>query len=86
MTYKVGAKGQIVIPKPVRDELGIRPGDHVTVEAVNGEARVRRTVPLEQLRGMFRDGPGTAELEAERRREREREDRKVAAFIEGRYP
>ena len=34
---KIGAKGQIVIPKNVRDYIGIRPGDTVVIEARGGK-------------------------------------------------
>ena len=75
MTHRVGAKGQVVLPKPVRDRLGIRPGDRVTVDAVNGEARVRRVESGEPLLGMLAGGESlTAELEAEHRGELERDD------------
>ena len=30
-TVKVGERGQIVIPKQIRDELGINPGDNLII-------------------------------------------------------
>ncbi|HET6570923.1 MAG TPA: AbrB/MazE/SpoVT family DNA-binding domain-containing protein [Solirubrobacterales bacterium] len=37
MTHKVGAKGQVVIPKAIRDQIGIEPGDEVVFE-LDGKA------------------------------------------------
>ena len=73
MTTRVGAKGQVVLPKAVREQLGIRPGDDVVVEAAEGEARVRRVEGGARLRGLLKQGDPLAELEAEHRRELERE-------------
>jgi antitoxin PrlF len=86
MTFRVGPKGQVVIPKAIRDELGISPGDRVDVERREGEVVVRlhRDSAAERrrvaaLRGMQadREGGGTKELEAMRRAERELEKRKA---------
>jgi AbrB family looped-hinge helix DNA binding protein len=84
MTHRVGAKGQVVIPKEIRDEIGIEPGDDVTFEAVGTEVRVRRVLDdparrgaaVAALRGTWKGASGAtpAELLEERRRERERED------------
>lgn len=88
MTHKVGAKGQVVIPKGIRDAIGIEPGDDVIFEAAGAEVRIRRAQDdparrgpaIEALRGKWGAAPGggTAELLAERRREREAEERKIS--------
>lgn len=86
MTHRVGAKGQVVIPKAIRDEIGIEPGDEVTFESDGADVKVRRIESdpshlaemLRSLRGSWADVPlGTEELLAERRRERELEERKA---------
>jgi len=85
-TYKVGPKGQVVIPKQIRDQLQLRPGDKVLVHAEQDEVRIRKAIAgaaerraiVASLRGALAAGPSpTAALEAERRRDREREDRKA---------
>jgi AbrB family looped-hinge helix DNA binding protein len=75
MTVRVGPKGQVVIPKAIRDRLGIRPGDEVVVFAGDGEARVRLAPSAAELRGLLRRGARTADVEIEHRRERRRERR-----------
>jgi len=45
-TRTVGPKGQVVIPKEVRDETGLAEGSEVSVEARNGDVVIRRVAPL----------------------------------------
>lgn len=93
MTHKVGIKGQVVIPKAIRDEIGIKPGDEVTFEPDGSDVRVRRVdddpgrraADIKALRGIRAGkGGGTEELIAERRRERELEERKAQRWGVGR--
>jgi AbrB family looped-hinge helix DNA binding protein len=44
-TRTVGPKGQVVIPKDVRDETGLVEGSEVTVEARKGDVVIRRVTP-----------------------------------------
>jgi AbrB family looped-hinge helix DNA binding protein len=75
MTYKVGPKGQVVVPKELRERYGLRPGDEVVFDDVGGEIRIRRAKPdaeiLDELVGMLCDPqdplPLTAAVEAEHR-------------------
>ena len=39
---QVGTKGQIVIPKAVREELGLRPGDAAYVYTHGGHAHIEK--------------------------------------------
>jgi AbrB family looped-hinge helix DNA binding protein len=72
---RVTSKGQVVIPKPVREELGWTSGTQLAVE-IMGDGAVRLT-PLEAadsidiLYGCLKDLPGdpVADLEAEHRAE-----------------
>jgi AbrB family looped-hinge helix DNA binding protein len=45
-------KGQVTIPKEVRDALGLKPFDKVEIYLdSNGEARLRRVLSLEEVAG-----------------------------------
>jgi AbrB family looped-hinge helix DNA binding protein len=84
MTYRVGPKGQVVIPKSIRDRLGIATGDEVVVEQDGREVRIRlhaddveaRRRCIQTLRGISADVPGLPAFETDKRKEREREERK----------
>ncbi len=69
MTQRVGSKGQVVIPKDLRDQLGLHPGTEVDF-ALDGERVViaarQETLPLG---GRFAASGMAARLLAERARE-----------------
>jgi AbrB family looped-hinge helix DNA binding protein len=85
----MGPKGQVVIPKRIRDRLHLEPGDRLLVHEAEDEVRIRKAVagPNERraivasMRGVLAGGPSlTAGLEAERRLEREHEDGKTTGL------
>lgn len=53
MTQRMGAKGQVVIPKELREQIGIGPGDDVAFEPVDDGIVVRRAGGRTPLRGRF---------------------------------
>lgn len=72
MTSKVGPKGQVVIPKSFRDQLGLRPGDAVTFTLEEQSVRVRPVAGERPLRGRFEGMALVRALEEDRRVERNR--------------
>lgn len=42
---RVGEKGQVVIPKEIREQTGIKEGAEVVVEAKDGTVTIRRASP-----------------------------------------
>lgn len=73
MTHLVGAKGQVVIPKELRDELGIEPGDEVTFWREGDHVAVRPARHRPALRGRFAGTELVDVLAAERTADRARE-------------
>jgi AbrB family looped-hinge helix DNA binding protein len=77
MTHKVGPKGQVVLPKPLRSELGIQPGDDVLFEREGEGIRVWKASVANDLWGSLPPAeidPLRALME-DKRRERAHEDR-----------
>jgi len=53
---KISSKGQITIPKEVRDKLELEPGDRVSVEVAERAAVIRPLKrPSESLRGIGKE-------------------------------
>jgi antitoxin PrlF len=63
---RLSSKSQVAIPKPVRDRMGVGPGDLIVFEVRNGKVVVRRApravtdIPL----AMFTEWSGPADSEA----------------------
>jgi len=74
MGYAITAKGQVTLPKSVRERLGVKPGETVDFR-VNGQGEVvvERTVArsfkasARSLFGFFGPGPTTDEVLADTR-------------------
>lgn len=50
---KIGPKGQIVLPKDVRDMLGIKPGDQIFIEIINNEVKIKPKMDVDQYLSNF---------------------------------
>lgn len=74
MTQRVGAKGQVVIPKALRDEMGIEPGDEVSFWRHGDHVAVRPAALRPALRGRFSGAALSDALDESRRADRRRED------------
>lgn len=71
MTQRVGAKGQVVIPKRLRDELGLQPGSEVGFERDGDAVRIlpAGSAAARGLRGRYAGSGLAAALLADRARE-----------------
>lgn len=57
MGYRLTSKGQVTIPRKVRDGLGLRPGDEVEFVAEGGVYRLRKVLrsnPFARYRGYLK--------------------------------
>ncbi len=54
---KVGPKGQIIIPKDVRELLNIKPGSEVLIEICNDEIIIRSNLSGQEFLKKFTETP-----------------------------
>ena len=50
----ISQKGQIVVPKEIRDKLKIKPSDRLKVSADEKNITIERLSPLDEVVGMFK--------------------------------
>lgn len=73
------SKGQVVIPKKVRDKVGIKTGSRVIVKAVDGHVEIHPLPenPVEYYCGIFKEGSSlTKALIKERKKDALNEEKK----------
>ena len=70
MKSRVTERGQVTIPKSLRERLGIQPGQVVEFSEVDGSIVLRRTTtehPVDQIFGILQTVRGTDDLMEELR-------------------
>lgn len=77
MLVKLSSKGQLVIPKPIRRALGLRPGMELHIELVGRKIvlePVEPLSPIDALYGRYPDADFLTDLEMEHRQELQDEE------------
>jgi AbrB family looped-hinge helix DNA binding protein len=69
MTHRIGAKGQVVIPKDLRERTGLHPGAEVEFKLEGKDVVVRASKRITTLGGSLPGPDMAARLLEDRRRE-----------------
>lgn len=81
----LSSKGQLVIPKEIREALGIKPGKKVVFKMVKDHLIEILPVPEDPVKyfcGIFKEGPSlTKALLKERGEDKKREEKKLNRFL-----
>jgi antitoxin PrlF len=77
---RISSKGQVTLPKPVRDALGVAEGDQIVFRVEGGRATLARTAALLDLAGAValpagKRGSSWTQVRKETRARRARVDR-----------
>ena len=64
VSVKMSSKNQIVVPKPAREALGLKPGDRLAVTVEGASVRMEKLPPdlEDRLRGALKDLAGAEDL------------------------
>jgi AbrB family looped-hinge helix DNA binding protein len=65
-TVKLSPKYQVMIPRPVREAMGLRPGQEVAVMRYRGRIELVPMRPVSEMRGMLQGIEATVDGEPDR--------------------
>ena len=65
-TVKLSPKYQIVIPKKIRESMGLQPGQRLQVMEYDGRIQIIPVRPIKQMRGAFKGMNTDVEREPDR--------------------
>lgn len=65
-TVKISSKYQIVIPRPIRDSLDLKPGQQIQVLLYENRIELIPIRPMRQMRGFLKGLDTSVEREADR--------------------
>lgn len=76
---KLSSKGQIVIPKNIRDKLGLKPKKPVILELVKDHAEIRPAPDvIRELKGVLKKHPSATQALIEEHRQEVQSDEKLS--------